>query len=175
MTLEIPGFGPVIYDENLGWYGSRELPVAVLGGLPCRIIIEGYEDEEFRDDFKGAIRNFLEADPSVLKEATPHVYQYYQDITALAADDEERIDIASADDVWNHVEFGRELIVSRRQGSDRSVYISVECECAWEPEHGLQIVFENGRRVNKIGPYDGHLSNADAFDDSSLENVVYRG
>jgi hypothetical protein len=25
-----------------------------------------------------------------------------------------------------------------------------------------------------VGPYDGHLTNSDAFADSTLENVVYR-
>jgi hypothetical protein len=45
----------------------------------------------------------------------------------------------------------------RIAGRDQRVYVSVECECDWEPEHGLQIVFRDGATVTKVGPYDGHV------------------
>ena len=45
--------------------------------------------------------------------------------------------------------------------------------CGWEEEHGLQLVLKNGLKVNKLGGYDGHLTNSDAFDDESLEHVIY--
>ena len=45
--------------------------------------------------------------------------------------------------------------------------------CDWEEEHGLQIVFKNGLTINKIGPYDGHCTNSDAYDDESLEDIIY--
>lgn len=46
--------------------------------------------------------------------------------------------------------------------------------CDWETEHGLQIVFKQGLKINKLGPFDGHLTNSDAYADKKLENVVYR-
>jgi hypothetical protein len=64
--------------------------------------------------------------------------------------------------------------VTRRAYGDRGIYISLECECEWEEEHGLQIVFKNGLRVNKVGPYDGHVTHSDAYADKSLEDVIYR-
>lgn len=45
---------------------------------------------------------------------------------------------------------------------------------SWEPEHGLQLVFENGLTVCKVGPYDGHNTNAHAYADASLLNVVFK-
>lgn len=65
-------------------------------------------------------------------------------------------------------------MVKRRASGDRGIYISLECGCNWEPEHGLQIVFKHGRTINKIGPYDSHLTNSDAYADPKLEDVVYR-
>ena len=41
-------------------------------------------------------------------------------------------------------------------------------------QHGLQIVFKDGRSVTKVGPYDGHLTNSNAYADASLDGVVYR-
>ncbi|WP_420847686.1 DUF6985 domain-containing protein [Natronosporangium hydrolyticum] len=65
-------------------------------------------------------------------------------------------------------------MVSRDPGRDQRVYVSIECECAWEPEHGLQIVFRDGAAVTKVGPYDGHLTNSAAYADDTLDGVVYR-
>jgi hypothetical protein len=60
--------------------------------------------------------------------------------------------------VWDHVSFGTEFHVERGF-DDQEVYVSVACECSWEPEHGLQLVFKEGRCVSRVGPYDGHLTN----------------
>ena len=65
-------------------------------------------------------------------------------------------------------------MVSRRPYGDRAAYVSLECGCDWEEEHGLQIVFKEGLHVNMVGQYDGHLTNADAYGDGRLENVIYR-
>jgi len=37
------------------------------------------------------------------------------------------------------------------------VYFSIEGNCDWEEEHGLQLVFRDGTEVTKVGQYDGHL------------------
>jgi hypothetical protein len=34
-------------------------------------------------------------------------------------------------------------------------------------------VLKNGLKVNKLGEYDGHLTDSDAFDEESLEHVIY--
>ncbi len=64
--------------------------------------------------------------------------------------------------------------MTRRGTGDKGVYVSLECGCDWEQEHGLQIVFKNGLKVNKVGPFNDWLTNSDAYGDDSLEDVVYR-
>ncbi len=81
--------------------------------------------------------------------------------------------IKSADELWQHVQLGSEPMVTRRPYGDEGIYISVECGCDWEEEHGLQLVLKNGLKINKLGGYDGHLTNSDAFDNERLEHVVY--
>ena len=87
--------------------------------------------------------------------------------------DDEFVIIATPSDLWKHIRLGASPVVSRRPYGDKSVYVSLECECVWEEEHGLQIVFKNGLKVNKVGPFDGHLTNSDAYGDASLEEVIY--
>lgn len=43
----------------------------------------------------------------------------------------------------------------------------------WEEEHGLQLIVRDGRTVVKVGGYDGHLTNTDAFGVPDLVDVVY--
>jgi len=35
-------------------------------------------------------------------------------------------------------------LITRRAYGDKGIYVSLECGCDWEHEHGLQIVFKNG-------------------------------
>lgn len=173
--MELPGLGNLDWDTKSDEYRSGPLPVPVLGGAPCRFIVEGYDNDSRKDDYHAAIINFLSAGPSVLKEAEASIYRYYEDCNEhWGQEDKEYVAIQSAGEVWGHVRLGDEALVSRRDSGDCGIYISLECECDWEREHGLQIVFKNGLRVNKVGPYDGHLTNSDAYADESLEDVVYR-
>jgi hypothetical protein len=173
--MEIPGLGVVEEDDAAGWWLGSERPIAVLGGTLCRIVVEGYDEDENKQDFHRAIANFLAADEAALKAVSSEVFAYYQDMVAyMSPGDEAYVRISSPDDVWSHVQFGYEPLVSRHSYGDKRVYVSLECNCDWEPEHGLQIVFRDGSRVCKVGPYDGHLTNGSAFDDESLQEVIYR-
>ncbi|UQU67322.1 hypothetical protein COUCH_14080 [Couchioplanes caeruleus] len=159
--MQIPGLGPVTRDDDA--YLSEPVPVPVLGGGPCRFAVEGYDGDEAPEDFHAAIRTFLANGPDVLRAAAPHIFAYYRDVmTHFSPGDEDYVEIAGPADVLGHVRPGAEPVVSRDRYGDGRVHVSVECECAWEPEHGLQIVFRDGRTVSKVGPYDGHLTNGSA-------------
>jgi len=173
--MQIPGLGTVTKDSKFDWYYSKPMRVPVLGDKKRRVVVEGYDEDRNKDEFHAAIAHFLSLDSSALKHAEPHVFQYYKDSRENQdPDDEEFPSIKSPGDVWPHVRFGDEPTVMRRANGDKGIYISLECGCDWEAEHGLQIVFKNGLKVNKVGPYDGHLTNSDAYADSRLEDVIYR-
>lgn len=174
--MQIPGLGPVVEDTELGWYRSEPVAVPVLGGALCRIVLDGYGDDQRQEDFHEAIRTFRTLDPSVLTAATPAIFAYYRDVmndVVTAGDHDWYVEIEGSRNVLDHVRLGGEPIVSRDAYGDRRVYVSLECECDWELEHGLQIVFRDGRLVTKVGPYDGHLTNSAAFADDDLDGVVY--
>ena len=173
--IELPGIGRLTYDSKLNWYISEDLTLRVLGGHLCRIILAGYDEDDNKQDFLTAASNFVTIGPATLWDAEEAVYQYYRDCAEyldLEAGGNPRID--SPHDVWEHVQFGGKALVVRRAYGDRGVYVSLECECDWEEEHGLQIVFRNGLQVNKVGAYDGHCTNADAYGDEGLEGVIYK-
>ena len=173
--IEIPLLGELERDQFDDLLQSKPIAVNALGGNQFEFIFEEYEEDDSKEEYHEAIENFLSIDESVLKNAQDYIYQYYKYIfVQLTSDDDWYVEIASPEDVWKHIQFGDTPMVSRRPYGDELIYISLECSCDWEREHGLQIVFKQGLYVNKIGPFDGHLTNSDAYADDALENVVYR-
>jgi len=172
--MEIQGLGALTKDESTGWWISAPMTIPAFGGAECEIALEGYEEDSAPEDFDAAIQNFLTMTPDVLKAVQGDLYRYYQDCNANWSEgDEEYVAIATPDDVWKHVQFGFEAVVSRRR-QDNVIYISLANNCDWEPEHGLQLVFKNGLRINKLGPYDGHMTNSAAYGNPELEEKIYR-
>jgi hypothetical protein len=172
--MEIPGIGSVTKDSQSGWYCSGPVSVKVLGGQPCQFVLDGYEDDPKQQEFHAAIAKFLSIDRSVLERVEKEIYKYYEVCRDLYGDEvDDFVMINSANKVWPHIQLGTEPVVQRRSDGDELIYISLECECDWEPEHGLQIVFKNGKEVNKIGPFDSHLTNSDAYDNEDLEDVIF--
>lgn len=60
--------------------------------------------------------------------------------------------------MWQHVRPPDHVTVSVDGGV---AYADLECECDWEIEHGLNLVFRDGDRISKVGQYDGHLHHID--------------
>jgi hypothetical protein len=174
-TIEIPGLGILRQDSDNDWYCSDPKHIPVLGDETCFISIENYDEDPCQQDFHVAIQNFLSIDESAIRAVEQHIYQYYQDCNScFDPKDEEFIEIAAPEDIWEHIELGGEAVVLRRFGGDEGIYISLSSYCDWEEEHGLLMVFKNGLTVNMVGPCSGHLTNSDAYADNKLENIIYR-
>jgi hypothetical protein len=130
--------------------------------------------------FEEARRNFREAGAELLEQVTGDLWAYYRN-TAAEYTAEQRSEygipeLRTSADIWDEVRVTEppEFRVGRSPYAPARCYISFEGEVSWEPEHGLQLVVEEGRRVCKVGPYDGHVTQAAAFADLSLLNVVFR-
>jgi hypothetical protein len=154
--MEIPGLGVV--TQHCEFLRSEPIPSPLLGGQLCRIIVAGYVDDVNKEEFHEAINNFLSGDASVLKACEQKVYDYYKLVNdgCWEPDDDEYITIESPSGVWDYIQLGS-MMVERCAYGDKGVYVSLESECEWEPEHGLMIVFKNGLKVTKVGGYDGNL------------------
>jgi hypothetical protein len=174
-VIEIPILGVLERDKFDNWLRSKPIAIKALGGDEVEFILEGYEKDEEKEDFVSAIKNFLEIDEAVLRNAQEYIFQYYKDVFVdIDPEDEWYVEIEKPEDIWKYIQFDNSPMVTRRHYGDKLIYISLECLCDWEPEHGLQIVLKQGLFVNKVGPYDGHLTNSDAYDNDELENAIYR-
>jgi hypothetical protein len=168
--ITIDGIGTFQPDDYGLIEGQDYINLPALG-VECRFMLDGYEGDPEPPDYRDAMLQFIALNPQVLTDAGKYVYAYYMDVKNSGWGDPP--EIPSVERVWDFVDFGRDAIVSRRGNGDDRIYISLTCGCAWEREHGLQIVFREGNFISKVGPFDGHVSNADAFADPSLEDTVY--
>jgi hypothetical protein len=164
--------GNFTYDSDGNEHRSRPITLPMLS-RDVTIVLVGFLDDPMPNDFKDAVRNLLSRTHNTLLAVSSDLHNYCSDINQFL-DPDDVLHVDDPDDLWNHVRFGSEVYIERRHHGDRKVYASIECGCDWEEEHGLQLVLREGIAVTKLGPYDGHLSNADAYADSSLEQTVYR-
>ena len=127
-----------------------------------------------------AISNFRAAGPDLLDQATQFLWHYYRSVSSEFEQQQrqeygipELIDNA---DIWREVRLSNPptIQLGGSRLSPAKSYISFEGEVTWEPEHGLQLVFENGLHICKVGPFDGHNTNAHAYDDENLLGVIFK-
>jgi hypothetical protein len=174
-----PLLGKLTWDDGLDGHVSKKKKVPCLG-VSCAFVLQGLDDDPRPEELRAAVKNMLAAGPEVLKAAQPHVVHYCEDILALYAKNPKAgpppMTLKKPGDVWSHVRFGDTLYVKRRNkgGAEDGVYLTLECNCDWEREHGLQLVFREGKEISRVGPFDGHLTNAAAYAKPALVGVVYK-
>lgn len=128
-----------------------------------------------------AARNFTSGGAALLDAATDFMRAYYEDTVGEFTPAERSAyglpELKDGADIWDEVEFRHPPEVRLGGGPLKpgQSYISFEGEVSWEREHGLQLVFDHGSHVCKVGPYDGHLTNAHAYGNPALLGVIYKG
>ena len=162
------------YENFADWLITEPFVVAALGGVECRFIFDSYESDAAPQEMLDAVAEFRSIDDSALRASAPWIYMYYRDVVAALPEEDLPPPIDGPEGVWDHVTIGRVVLVQRDTPGDGRIYLSVECECDWEAEHGLNVVFRGGHTVTMVGEVDGHVTNAHAYGDSALVDVVYR-
>jgi Domain of unknown function (DUF6985) len=96
-----------------------------------------------------------------------HVYAYFRDAVAIEQDSEGprwtvdalldgKAPPVDAVDAWRLIT-PRHLHVVAEDGR---LFVVAECECAWEPEQGLLMSFEDGERLVKVSGFDSRYFHA---------------
>lgn len=150
------------------WQVSAPLPVPFFAGTALTFVIEADADAP---DVHAAVDRTLSLGEADRLAASALVFENYR--AFLEASDLEPLDITTPTDVWRYVT-PTEVHVKRRHRRDRDVYVAFMCECAWEDEHGLQLVFRGGDRLVRVSDQDGHLTRADAYNTPDDQDPALR-
>ena len=125
------------------------------------------------------VANFRASGAALLDQATPYLWEYYREtLSAYEGQDLSEYGIpviGDSEDIWTYVSFENSPEVAAGEGpyEPDATYLSFSGDVAWEPEHGLQLVYAHGLKVCKVGPFDGHNTNAHAYGDLSKLGVVF--
>ena len=171
MTNQITSqvLGHLTQEENFpDWWKSEEVPIPFFDGKKLVVIFMGFEPEDdktFIPEAEEALKNFFTLGNSYRQSISHLVFKNCKEfLEAIGFDeaDQRLWDIEDENEIWQFVHPG-EIYVTRRPYKEHDMYVQVTCECDWEQEHGLQLVFRQGKKLTRISDQDGHLTEADAY------------
>ncbi|WP_426491964.1 DUF6985 domain-containing protein [Hymenobacter sp. 102] len=166
--------GLLVQDDNFeDWWQSQPVPVPFFDHMPLTVILSGATAPTASDlaDLDDCLRNFLALGPADRLAASGLVWANYQEMVDAVGEEELDVSISAPAEVWAQVRPG-DIHISWRDRRDQDVYLSIECGCGWEEEHGLQLVFRRGRMLTRVSQYDGHLTEADAYDRPDVTDAL---
>jgi hypothetical protein len=173
--------GQLTQDKDLPvWWKSQPLEIPFFDNSRLAIIFSGFEPTEYLDFFKeadGALANFLQLTPADRLSLSDLAYKNCIDfLDAVDVDeaDEPLRAIKDKTDIWKFI-YPTVLYVTRRPYKEQDMYVQIACECVWEQEHGLQLVFRQGKKLTRISDQDGHLTEADAYGKPDEEDELLSG
>jgi hypothetical protein len=150
------------------WWESGLVSIPFFDGEKLKITFMNFlpqDDPKFIEEADTALSNFLKLGTIHRDSYSELIYKNYSECLD-GLDDEDRmlesLEFGSVQELWGFVEPG-EIFVSRRNNNDMDIYIDISCECKWEEEHGLSLVFRQGKMLTRVSQHDGELTDADAF------------
>jgi hypothetical protein len=150
--MNVPALGELTPDPDFDNFPrSRPVPIPLFGNqaLPFTIFVEGQDWA-----VTSAIEALLHLGVAERTILARDIFDYYLEMKEALGEEQLGCRLHSPDQVWSHVSF-REIFVYNEQST---IYLMVVGGCDWEIEHGLQLVFEDGKDVVRVSGHDGHLS-----------------
>lgn len=164
-------------DSFPDWWKSSEIEIPFFDNEKLTITFMDFEpehDKTFVDEADQALTNFLKLTSTDRNSISDLAYKNCKDfLDAVSFDEEDESlrQINKPDEIWKFIR-PTEIYVTRRHRRDNDIYIQIACECDWEQEHGLQLVFRQGKQLTRISDQDGHLTEADAYDKLDEEDEL---
>lgn len=159
------------------WWRSELIAISFFDDMKLPVIFMDFEPEhdlKFLDEADTALNEFLSLDSVKRFELSSLVFKnctdFLDNVETLESDEQFR-NLSSDKEIWKFVH-PQEIYVTRRPFNDCDIYVQIACECDWEQEHGLQLIFRKGRKLTRVSEQDGHLTEADAYDIPDSEDKL---
>ena len=170
--------GQLTQDENFSdWWKSKAFEIPFFDNSELTIIYTDFEpehDKTFLQEADQALTNFFKLNSADRNSISELAYKNCMDfLDAVDFDDADELlrEIKDKNEIWKFIH-PSEIYVTRRPYKEQDMYVQVACECDWEQEHGLQLVFRQGKKLTRISDQDGHLTEADAYDKPDEEDEL---
>ncbi len=178
-TIDSKILGALTQNETMENWWTSELKTVPLveKDLPFTFMaVDFEEDQKFLADAEKALENFLDLNSFYKLQIAPHIFENFVEYCSYISESDipENMKGAQPLSIWNHVHCSQ-VFLSRREKNDKDIYVVLACECEWEKEHGLQLVFRQGKKLTRVSDQDGHLTDSDAFNFPDHEDKLLAG
>jgi hypothetical protein len=146
--------------DDDSFVSSSPVPIPLIGrSLPIRVERERREPTPAQLE---AVHGLLRLPAERLEEFTHAVALdcWYACLEFEIADQVPPVRLRKRTQVWRHVTWQEVHIPTHRRSRDR--YAFLYAECAWDVEHGLELLLQNGRLL-RVGRQEG-LSSSEEWD-----------
>jgi hypothetical protein len=152
MNSKIVGqLNPTDYDPS--FFYSQPFPIPYFDNKKLKVGFVEAEHQPYLDGADKTLENFVRLSSIDRTENSDIVHHYYSE--ALKYGYTKPLDIKTTNDIWNFVT-PTEIIIHLDETGD--FYLCISCECEWEEEHGLQLVFAKGQTLTRASGHDGHFT-----------------
>ena len=152
MNSKIVGqLSPIDFDPD--FFYSKPYPIPYFDNKELKVGFIDAKHQPYLDAADKVLEDFLGLSSVDRIKNSDIVYHYYSE--TLKYGYTKTLDIKIAEDVWNFVT-PTEIII--HWDEDANFHLCVSCECEWEVEHGLQLVFTNGQTLTRASGHDGHFT-----------------
>jgi hypothetical protein len=166
--------GELVQDKVIEkWFESGEIEIPFFNQQKLAFVFTNNEPK-FITEADSAVETFLRLGNEDRLKISDLVYQNcreFLDDIGYDEFDKPLWEITDKNDIWNFVT-PTKIYISKRFRRDCDIYLEIACECAWEQEHGLQLIFRQGKKLTRISDQDGHLTEADAYDKPDKEDKL---
>ena len=137
-------------DSFTDWWKSEEIAIPFFNNQRLTITFMDFEPEQdktFIDEADQALRDFLKLndnDRNLISELAYKNCMDFLETVEFEEDDEPLRQIKNESEIWEFIQ-PTEIYVTRRPYEEQDIYVQIVCECDWEQEHGLQLVFRQGK------------------------------
>lgn len=159
------------------WWKSSKIEVPFFENERLTVTFMDFEpehDKTFIEEADQALTNFLKLNLVDRNSISDLAYRNRKDFLDAVDFDEADLplrQIKDCNEIWNFIH-PTEIYVTRRPYKEHDVYLMLACECDWDQEHGLQLVFRQGKQLTRISDQDRHLTEADAYNKPDEEDEL---
>ncbi len=135
------------------WWGKESVKIPFFEDTNLSIVFMNFEPDKDPNYLKEAdetLQNFLAKGDADRLEISHLVYQNCQDfIEAVGKEDfeEDLLNIQEPNEIWQFVSPNRIYLYRQAQND---IYLEISCACDWEEEHGLVLVFQQGKQITRV-------------------------
>ena len=169
-TIQSGIIGELTQDKNFEqWWKSELIEIPLLNNKKVEIAFIDFIpeiDTDFIKEADEALKVFLEKSEYEKTLLTPLLFKHCMKYRNASGSDQVDQNLWKIKDENKILDFisGEHIIVTRSHGKNEMIYVNLNCECEWDKEHGLQILYRKGQKLTRISEQDGDISEVDFYE-----------